>query len=471
MATIPCISVPSPQDIKGGLFPKGVVNPISLPQAWAAQIMLTPFGGKNAAKITPSDQLVVGNLTYEALSATERCMRVSLYLLESLQYYDFFFRTSGATTQWWALVSDPGNPDGLPTKAFGPFATTAIVPPQDFLTTSGFSHAGTWEILGRSCDSFSGRANAKSGTWYSFDGKTADLSRIMNVDNSNDFKIAILGAYYFADFAKLQRPSASNLKEVYAKCGSAAAAAAPSAMLTMSDILKVMAAPPSGSQVPCTLSQIQSLIPGISVADESVTIPAWTNQVTSFCYMIGQDTYPYYCQLWYDWVRGKQITVFVQQDQNGAYTQRFDEVLPKGVVGPAVVYSWDGAKWMPACCQAGGSVVPMSVPNFVEAAAGTCRAIIKNNPYFGSISVWTVDLGGASDFWYWFGERQQGVVFSLAPAGSLTIIYYQTFVQNGGIDACVFDDPCPDVPACPSNLTAMVRAKPGFRPLTHSSEP
>ena len=40
--------------------------------------MLTPFGGQNNAGVTPGDQLVIGNLTYEAFSATERCMRVSL---------------------------------------------------------------------------------------------------------------------------------------------------------------------------------------------------------------------------------------------------------------------------------------------------------------------------------------------------------------------------------------------------------
>jgi hypothetical protein len=181
--------------------------------------------------------------------------------------------------------------------------------------------------------------------------------------------------------------------------------------------------------------------------------------------------YPYYCQVWYDWSRGQQIAVFVQQDNTGAYTQRFDEVLPKGVVGPAVVYTWDGSKWLPGCCQAGGGVVPMPVPNFVEAGQGNCRAIIKGNPYFGTLSVWSVDLGGASDFWYWFNDRQQGVLFSLAPAGSLTVIYYQTFVQNGSIDACVFDDPCTDVPACAEAQVAMLRAKPKFMPLTHTSEP
>jgi hypothetical protein len=178
--------------------------------------------------------------------------------------------------------------------------------------------------------------------------------------------------------------------------------------------------------------------------------------------MIGQDTYPYYCQVWYDWTRGSQVTVFVQKDDAGLYAVRNDEVLPKGAVGPVVVYSWDGSRWIPACCQANGGVVPMPAPNFVEMGSGRCRALIQNNPYFGNISIWTVALGDnqgqwASDFWYWFNDRQQGVVFSLAPAGSLTIIDYQTFVQNGSIEACVFDDPCSAVPSCSGSQ--MMRAR------------
>src|ERR1043165_687520 len=466
MAVVPCIPVPSPQDIQKGLFASGAVKPPVLPWAWNAQILLTPFGGQVTGGLSPSDQLVVGNLSYQAVSSTERLMRVSLYLLESLYYYDFLFHTSGGMTQWWWMISDPAHPNDLPTQAFGPFSAGAAIPSSDFLVSSNFSHVGTFDAIGRSCHFFSGRASAKAGTWYSFDSATKNIGRIMNVEATNDFKVAILGADYFVDFANVQQISQPALTEVLKKCPTGTPAAA-SAMVTLADIVRAMAAPPSGSQISCTLGQIQSLIPGLSSPSGSIKPPAWTNKVESYCYMIGQDTYPYYCQVWYDWVRGKQVTVFVQQDNADAYTQRFDEVLPKGVVGPAIVYSWDGSQWTPACCQAGGSFVPMPVPNFVEAGHGRCRALIKNNPYFGSISIWSVDLGGASDFWYWFNENQQGVIFSLAPAGSLTIIYYQTFMQNPSMDDCIFDDPCGEVPACAGNNMMMLSAKPRFVPLSH----
>src|SRR5436305_15182270 len=109
MAKAPCIQVPSPQQIRDKLFPEGVITSIPLPSAWTAQLLLTPFGGLSNSPIAPGDQLVIGNLTYDATNPAERLMRISLYLLESLQYYDFLFRTSGEQTEWWWLTSDPDN--------------------------------------------------------------------------------------------------------------------------------------------------------------------------------------------------------------------------------------------------------------------------------------------------------------------------------------------------------------------------
>jgi hypothetical protein len=452
MTLAPCIPVPSPGEIHEKLFPRGVVNLIALPPAWQAKALLTPFGGLANTPVGPSDQLLVGNLTYHAVGPSERFIRIGLYLLESLQFFDLFFRTSNGITQWWWLISDPANPNTLPTKTVGPFTTPASVPLQDFLTSNKFSFVGSWKVIGRDCDGFSGRQAAASGTWYWFDSASAALARIMNVDSSNDFKVAVLGAFYLADFPSFQRLTSSNLPDVYKLCSqSSTPGPAPSQMVTLADIQAAMATAPVDAKMPCTIKQIQAHLGGISMSS-SATPPAWTNRMQSECYMIGQDLYPYYCQVWYDWDRGYQVTVFVQQDNTGSYNQRFDELLPKGAVGPAIVYSWNGAEWMPTCCMAGGGFVPMPVPNFVQTGQGRCRALIANNPYFGSMSIWSVALGGnpgsSSDFWYWFNDRQQGVIFSLAPAGSLTMIDYQTFVQNATIESCVFENPCSSLPQC-----------------------
>jgi hypothetical protein len=485
MLNIPCIPVPSPQNIQNQLFPNGVLSPMSLPKVWSAQALLTPFGGLSSSTISPGDQLVIANLTYESISPTEQLMRVSLYALESLYYYDFMFHTSNGRTNWWWLVSNPNTPNSLPTQIFGPFATAANVPAQDFLRGNGFSHVGAWRVQGRPCNAFSARRgthpdsnnpgnavpNAATVLW--FDAGSNRPTRLMNIDHGNDFRIAILGAYYIVDLPSFTSLTSSTLGEVYKLCSQRAGttSAPPSPMVTLADVLAAMARPPGGSQVSCTISQIQALIPGLSQAPARISPPSWTDRVNSECYMLGQDTYPYYCQLWYDWNFGAQVTVFVQQDTNGSYTTRFDEFLPKGSLGPAIGYQWNNSSWAPVCCQAGGSVVSMPVPNFVQAGNGRCRAILKGNPYFGDMSIWSVMLGdpksGWADFWYSFNDKQQGVIFSLAPASSLTIIDYQTFVQDGNIDACVFDNPCANLPACQPEVMAA-QAKMRFRPLFHS---
>jgi hypothetical protein len=226
------------------------MKPSSLPPVWTAQVLLVPFGGLSASPTVPSDQLVVGKLTYDASSPTERLMRVRLYLFESLKYYDFLFRTSDGQSQWWWLISDPSKPDGLPICAFGPFATAAAVPAQDFLASNQFAHAGTWNVLAQLRDAFSASKNAKAGTWYWFNSGTHKLARIMNVDGGNNFQIAVLGAYYLVDLRRFRRLSSSPLAGLYRLCSTARSVMTPpSPMLTLSDILSAMAAPPAVRKV------------------------------------------------------------------------------------------------------------------------------------------------------------------------------------------------------------------------------
>lgn len=469
MANAPCIPVPSPQEIHEKLFPEGAIVPPSLPAAWTAKVLLTPFGGQKESRITPSDQLVVGNATYDASDPHERFMRIRLYLFESLYYYDFLFRTANGQIQWWWLISDPGDRNGPPASSFGPFATRVSVPARDFLAANNFSHAGSWNVLGRSCDAFSARRSVKAaGTWFWFESE--NLTRIMNVDTPNDFEIPILGAYYFVDLPTIEPPTSAPLRDLYKQCATATSGGPPpSAMVTQSDILLAMSTPPFGRQVKCAMKHIQALLPAIAPPPRRIKPPAWTHRVNSECVMIGQETQAYYSQVWYDWDRGCQVTVLVRHD-NGSYSQRLDEILPKGVIGPSVEYSWSEAQWTPARCNADGGGVPMPRPNFIERAKGVCRAIFDDFR-LGRLSIWSVALpdehgNWMSDFWYWFNQHQQQVIFSLAPAPFLTVIYYQTFVRNGSIAACVFDNPCADIPPSPDHMLAALRARPTFSPLT-----
>ena len=188
-------------------------------------------------------------------------------------------------------------------------------------------------MLGRSRDAFSAALNDKqAATWYWFNSGADRLARIMNIRTENDFQVAVLGAYYLVDFPSFRRLPSSTLGRLHEFCSrSATRATAGSDMLTLQDILTAMGAPPSGSQIKCTLQQIQALIPGISCPTRAFAPPSWTNRVHHECYMIGLPPYPYYGQVWYDWTCGMQVTVLVgKADDDGVYRQRTDMFLPKG---------------------------------------------------------------------------------------------------------------------------------------------
>jgi hypothetical protein len=474
--TTPCIPVPSPQEIEQKLFPNGAIQPRTFPSIWNAPVLLTPFGGAVVSAFPRGDQLVIGNVTYDASDPKTRLMRVGLYRFESLHYYDLFFATANGQTRWWWLISDPGHPERPPAQAIGPFTTTLAVPPPDFLSQAGLKHRATWEIYGRACDAFAGRSHAKAGTWYWFDAASKDLARIMNIDPANDFQVPILGAYYQVDIPHLSTLATSNLADVYRLCAQASSPGAPAppaappwSIATLPEILAAMAAAPAGASSPCTLPQIQALFPGIHPATAEMLPPSWTHQVRGESVQIDMRfDDPLYSQLWYDWKRGTQVTVFVgKHPTTGAYS-RFDQILPRGSPGPMVLYAWNGAAWTPSCCYPRGSIVGMPVPDFVK--TGTCRAVLKDNPYLGSLAIWSVRLDHGqghwtANFWFWFNEHERQLLFALAPPNSLTSIDYQSFIRDAVIDPCVLADPCGQLPACKeAHVASALNAAP-FHPV------
>jgi hypothetical protein len=66
-------------------------------------------------------------------------------------------------------------------------------------------------------------------------------------------------------------------------------------------------------------------------------------------------------------------------------------------------------------------------------------------------------------FLYWFDKNNRGVIFSLAPASSLTLIDYQTFQQDTQIPADIFIDPTALIPACAAANVEALNQRPKFK--------
>lgn len=445
------------QEVATKLKPR--VPPPSMPASWIASGLFLAFGDANP-KMPNYDQLLVASIACDAAGA-QPAMRVSLYLLESLQYFDFLF-TNGA---WYWLVSQPGQ---APTGYYGPFQTSLQIPPPDLLVQSGASYGNSWPICGFETDGWViPTANQPSvpahGTWYSMMSGTGNLWRVLNLDNSNPVNVPFLGSSYLAYLPGFQATEPLNLMSLLT--GSPLAGNPPSPMVSQRDIQTALANPLASA--PCTMPQIQAVIPGINFPATQPTLPAWTDQTFIQGWTIGCDPIPYWTQVWYWWAQRRQRTAFVGyglQAGTGTYRNRMDSVLYANYFTSPVYYAASENQWVPSCpipCFPG---VGTPQPDFPAADNGVVKGTITGNPDFGLSPSQTMLMiacalprgpnpGGqdvTSVFWFWFTDDQKGVLFSegnyidTVVAHDLQVIDYAYFEQNASdhVKMNSFEDPC-----------------------------
>lgn len=438
-------NIPSPERIARELFEDPSPSIPEFPSAWNAQLLLTPFGGSGHAATGANDQLLVANINVDTTRPGLHLMRANLYLLESLQYFDFLFVTTQDKTQWYWLVSDPARPNLGPRAAFGPFDTSAVVLTRDFLKQRGFVYEGSWRVVKGKCHNFTESDAGAVGTHFSFRSDGGELRRITNIDPTNPYRTALIGAYFLLSTADFKDGPSCDLMDVFEFCrGNARPTQPPSPMVTQDDVNAAFAHPPNGEQTPCSMKDINAVVGGLSVPDAgAIEPPVWNDTVEIFCYMLAKQSPTFYSRIWYDWNYGCQLAVFVYGPR-GTYDTRLDEYLPKGFVGPSFTLAWKQNTWTPDCVDFTGGDVPMPVPNFVSAGQGRCRGRISNSDLAPeNITIWSVALADDSgvwtgNFWYWFDDRARSVVFSLAPPHELTLVDYQDFKPGVEIDPAIF---------------------------------
>jgi hypothetical protein len=463
---------PTPEQLSARLKAGQTGIPPLFPVNWIASFVLSPFGDA-APPMNNYDQLVVANITcyYDPLVGS--AMRVGLYMLEDLQYFDFVFLDSG---QWYWLNSAPGEE---PTDFYGPFPTP--LQPPTFGLIGAAQNGGQWPLAQTMTDGWvvpTANADTPHGNWFSL--RTADqaLWRVLNLDSNNPMNLPILGSYFMANTSNyttftpppgvLLPPTLQALLSRPPK----AAVAPPSPMVTQRDIQTAMANPLFSA--PCTLEQIQALVPGITPPpNPMLPLPQWTNQVYINGWTIGCDFIPYYTQVWYDYnipCQRSEFDGFGNIPGQSTYNDRQDTVLYASDTDNPV-YQWQGGGWQFTCCNPQLQGVGVPHPNFLQDANGTIKATIVGNPSFGLEPNETLLVTRAtmprdpdpklgpilSVFWLWFMADWQGVFFSecnyIDPLDhALVTIDYAQFEQNAVINpSSDFPDPCAQTnpPACP----------------------
>jgi hypothetical protein len=330
-------------------------------------------------------------------------------------------------------------------------------------------------------------ANAETphGNWISL--RTADqaLWRILNLDSNNPMNLPILGSYFMANtsnyttFAPLPGVLLPPTLQALLKRPPKAAVSPPSPMVTQRDIQLAMANPLFSA--PCTLEQIQELVPGITQPpNPMLPLPQWTNPVYINGCTIGCDFIPYYTQVWYDHnipLQRSEFDGFGNISGQSTYNDRQDTVLYASDTDNPIC-QWQSGGWQFTCCNPQLQGVGVPHPNFLQDANGTIKATIVGNPSFGlqpqTLLITRATMPRPPDpnlgpilsvFWLWFMADWQGVFFSecnyINPLDhDLVTIDYVQFVQNAAIDpASDFPDPCAQTnpPACPQTVSARAQ--------------
>ena len=315
-------------------------TPPILPLDWNATFILSPFGDATPP-MNNYDQLVIADVTCFNDFIAGNGMRVSLYLLEELQYFDFAF--SGG--QWYWLESQPGQE---PTNYAGPFPTS--LQPLNVGLLAQAVYGGQWAVAGTLTDGWvvpTQNVQPQHGNWYSLRSEDRILWRVLNVDLNNPLNVPILGAYFMVNVSNytplpaylLPPPFVKMLREGKGK----AVAGAQSPLVTQRDIQNAMANPIFSAS--CTLQQIQALVPGITPPPTPMPpLPAWTDQVYIRGWTLGGDYFPYYTQVWYDYTIPCQRSEFIGFGNNvgqNTYNDRQDTVLYANYTNNPV-YQWQG---------------------------------------------------------------------------------------------------------------------------------
>jgi hypothetical protein len=431
----------------------------SLPSSWTATVLLSPWGD-SIAPLDHYSQLVVGAVEYGS-AGPYRAMRVQLYLTQDMRFFDFYFEADADGSRWYWIDSIP---DGPIVSVYGPFRTTLRPPRPTFFADNGVQWGITYPLLGSACNHWVVPAPGSSdhGSWFAFlqDGA---LFRVFNLDATNPLMIPILGSYYIANVPTFVPGPADGaphgLRARVKHATTPAQGGYWNPMVTQEDIQRAMAAPLVSA--PCTLQQIQEIIPGFVPLPNSVPLPAWSKQTYIEGWTIGTDLIPYYtrvCYLWTGDSHSKQQTVFIGLGVNagqGSYLERTDSCLNShGTDQP--FYVWSSNQWLLDQCLPKIPGVGLPYPDWVSRDGGVLMGLITGNPAFGlspgqSLKLIAAQLprggGELAIFWVWFTGDGDGVLFTegnyVNPLShNLQLIDYTLFVQNAGITQKDFSNPC-----------------------------
>jgi hypothetical protein len=399
--------------------------PPSLPNAFSAAVLLTPFDGS---------QLAAASITYDW---SQQGMLVTLWGLAN--GYAAYLNVGSDT---W-IATDPNGPWQ------GPFDLGWVTPAPSLLSDMGAQSIGTAPILQVDCSWWASASPCTNGceqpgqncpktvgswTWVRSD--TGVPWRMFFVDKGNPYKLPAIGSYAMINWASVTPGEQPELAEIVKTCRSTAQPAAGDADPAPSALL----AAKQDAVDPAVREQaIGSIIPGLHLPVGPVTLPVWPDTLLLWASTIPTAELTVSPTIvCYDWPISRMLTR-LYDNQNGGY----DDLILTDSTTYDVQYAADGSH----TCN-GTEPVGLPRPNWPSSDGGKVLGVIDGgtnlSPY-GTTQLIALPSDHGRTFWIWYTTpANRAVLFTEVPQlcdVGLVLIDYWGYQPNQSFDPSLFTVP------------------------------
>jgi hypothetical protein len=412
-------ALPSPPPI--GPAPEG--PPPSLPAAFSAAVLLTPFDGS---------QIAVAGVKYDSAKSL---MLVDLWGLSTghVQYLNI-----GPDT--WVRT----DPNG---QWQGPSQMGWVTPGPTLLSDMGATGIGTAPILQVDCSWWASASACTNGceqegpdcpktvgswTWWRTD--TDAPWRTFFVDKGNPYKLPVIGAYAMVNWATFVAAEQPELRELAEACRSGARP--PSAELDPEPVALLARAGEAESGMEPGPG---SIIPGLHLPSQPVSLPFWPDTL-----LLAASTIPTAALtvsptiVCYDWPISRMLTRLYDEQSAG-----YDDLVLTDSTTYDISYAADGSHH----CN-GTEPVGLPRPHWPECDKGQVMAVIDGgtnlSPY-GTTQLIALPSDHGRTFWIWYTTPEnRAVLFTEVPQlcdVGLVLIDYWGYQPNETFDPSLFDVP------------------------------
>ncbi|MBI1781703.1 MAG: hypothetical protein HYR66_10085, partial [Sphingobacteriales bacterium] len=384
-------------------------NPNALPQKWAAVALLSPFDGST---------MYISLITYDY---SLKAMRTVV-----ADYEGGFADLITINDSTWLLDE---NSNCLKPVAAGMWK----VPAPDWVNSTDHNCAGIKPILEVPVQWWRYAAGGV-GNWLWTRTDNGYPWRMMFVNDSNIYKLPLLGNFSMANFITMESINESNLGPIVNSCRQSAKNLN-AAKFNIQSLLKDSRLNITAGEKEKRLAWLGSHAAGISLPDSSISLPVWPQTFSAKSLMTPVNrtaTYP--TNIFYDWRIKKQLTAMQQPDKSVVDAYLIDSVT-------YIVQKFVDSTQ----CQGVLPHLGPATPRWAYVDKCQSKLVLTNTPLSPNRKtlIFTCPIEEGRVFWIWYTAEGKPIVFfetspPVSEGTSLSLADYYDFNPNVAINPVIF---------------------------------